>query len=126
MAACSRCGVETGLYTCGVPICVKCSDLWEARHNPQNADQIRRTLVGRIVEATARVSEANQKFNEVIGQFPGAIPHPDGVQQIKNVSNELSLARKEVMTAHKLLNEFIDHGIVPEDLKRSRYRVEKP
>jgi hypothetical protein len=29
------------------------------------------------------------------------------------------LARKEMMTAHKRLSDFVDRGIVPEDLKRS-------
>jgi hypothetical protein len=120
MSACSRCGVETELYGSGVSVCVKCSDLWGAkRKTPLNTDQIRTTLVSRIIQATARVSEANHQFNDAVGQFPSGLPHPDGVQRIKNTSNELTAARKEMMTAHKRLNEFIERGVVPEDLKRS-------
>jgi len=120
MATCSRCGVETQLHFGGAPLCIKCSDLWEAKRKPpQNTDQIRTGLVSQIVDATARVSAANQKFNELIGQFPSGEPHPDGVQRIKNASNELTIARKEMMTAHKRLSEFIERGIIPDDLKKS-------
>jgi len=41
------------------------------------------------------------------------------VRRIKDASNELTLARKEMMTAHKRLNDFIERGIVPDDLERS-------
>ena len=79
MAACSRCGVETELYDRGVSLCVKCADLWEAKRKPPASEQIRRTLVDQIAEATARVSEANRKFSEAIDRFPSGLPHPDGV-----------------------------------------------
>jgi len=85
---------------------------------PPNSDQIRTALVSSIVQATRKVSEANQEFSEILDKFPSGLPHPDGVQRIKTASNKLSLARKEMMTAHKRLNDFIERGIVPEDLKR--------
>jgi hypothetical protein len=120
MAECTYCKSETKLYDNGVPICPKCLEARIIKRKPpQNTDQIRTALVSQIVNATARVSEANQKFSEAVGHFPSGLPHPDGVQRIKNASNELTSARKEMMTAHKRLNEFIEHGIVPEDLKRS-------
>ena len=119
MAACSRCGVETEFYDGGVPICVKCSDLWEAKRKPPTSDQIRRALVDQIAEATARVSEANRKFSQTMDRFSGGLPHPDGVQRIQNASNELTVARKEMMTAHKRLTEYLECGIVPEDLRRT-------
>jgi len=59
------------------------------------------------------------EFNAVTSDVPGFIPHPDGVQRIHNVSRKLSIARDEMMRAHKRLNAFIEHGIVPEDLKRN-------
>jgi len=118
MAECARCKTYTQLFENGVPICLNCTEQRELKRKPPNADQIRTTLVGRIAQATARVSEANRKFSETIGQFPSGLPHPDGVQRIKNASNELTVARKEMMTAHKRLTEFLDSGIVPEDLKR--------
>ena len=120
MAECAYCRYETELYDSGVPVCIKCSTAREFKRKlPLNTDQIRTTLVGSIAQATARVSEANHKFNVGTGQFPSGLPHPEGVQRIKNASDELTLARKEMMTAHKRLNDFMDRGIVPEELKRS-------
>jgi len=120
MAECVSCKTETQLYDQGVPVCSKCSEALETKRKPpQNTAQIRTVLVSRIVEATARVSAANQKFSEVMGQYPSGLPHPQGVQRIESASKELTIARKEMMTAHKMLNEFIEHGIVPEDLKKS-------
>ena len=118
MAQCAYCKAETKLFRNGVPVCFRCSDTGEVKRKPSNSDQIRTALIVRLAEATARVSEANRKFSEAIGQFPSGLPHPDGVQRIKNASNELALARKEMMTAHKRLSDFVDRGIVPEDLKR--------
>ena len=54
-----------------------------------------------------------------MGQFPGGLPYADSAQRIHSASRELSVARKEMMNAHTRLNEFIEQGIVPEDLKRS-------
>jgi len=120
MAACVYCRVETQLYDSGVPICPKCSDAREVRRKPpQNTDQIHVTLVGRIAEATAKLSAANENFNEVLNRFPGGPAHPDGVQNIKNVSRALTVAREEIMTAHRQLNDFIQRGSVPDDLKRT-------
>ena len=76
MAKCVYCGSETELYDGGAPICLNCSEAREVKRKPPNTGQIRTTLVGRIVEATARVSVANQKFSEAIGQFPSGLPHP--------------------------------------------------
>jgi hypothetical protein len=82
MAACVYCRAETELYDSGVPICPKCSDAREVtRKPPQNTDQIHLTLVSRIAEATAKVSAANEKFNEALNRFPGGPAHPDGVQR---------------------------------------------
>jgi len=119
MAACSRCGANTELHSKGVPVCLKCSDTGGIQRKPPNSDHIRKTLVTSLVEATLNVTHANQEFSETVGKFPSGLPHPDGVQRIKDASNKLNLARKEMMTAHERLNDFIERGIVPEDLKRS-------
>jgi len=52
-----------------------------------------------------------------MSQVPSGLPHPDGTQRIRNASRELFRARKEMMTAHRRLDNFIESGIVPEDLK---------
>ena len=52
-------------------------------------------------------------------RYPSGTPHPDGVQRIHNASHKLTQARDEMMNAHNRMNDFIERGIVPEDLKRS-------
>jgi hypothetical protein len=117
MAKCAYCENETQLYNGGVPICVVCADKREGKRKLPNTDQIRTALVSRIAQTTARVSAANQVFNEAIGQTPTGLPHPDGVQRIKNASNDLNFARSQMMDAHKRLTDFIERGVVPADLK---------
>jgi len=120
MAKCTDCGSETELYSSGVPVCIKCSDLWETRRKPPTSTQDTRTiLLQDLLSATARNSEALRAFDEVSGQFPSGLPHPDGVQRVKNASNALSVARKEMVTAHNRLSDYLDRGILPEDLKLS-------
>jgi hypothetical protein len=119
MAKCTDCGSETELYSSGVPICVKCSDAREAKRKPPATEQqVRTTLLQDVLEMTARVEEATRQFNDFM-QIPSGLPHPDGVQRIKDASHKLSIARNELMKAHSRLNEHIERGIVPEDLKRT-------
>ena len=121
MAQCAYCKAETEMYVDGdVPICVECSDAQEAKRKPPAPCQdIRTALFQDLLGTTARNSEANREFDEVMGQFPSGLPPPDGVQRIKNASNTLSIARKEMATAHNRLNDFLGRGIIPEDMKRS-------
>lgn len=116
MTECAYCKSETQLYDNGVAVCLKC---FEVKRQPPNRDQILTNLVGRIAEATAQVSTASHIFSDVISKFPSGLPHPDGVQRIKNASTELAVARKEMMKAHTRLNDFVERGIVPDDLKRN-------
>jgi hypothetical protein len=118
MAQCAHCNTETHLYLGGVPICIKCSDLWETKRRPPAATQdIRTILFQNLLGATARNSEALREFDEVKDQFSSGVPHPDDAQLIKNASRKLSVARKEMGTAHNRLNNYLSRGIVPEDLK---------
>ena len=120
MAACAYCGAETELYENGVPICLKCSDERDAKHRIRPpTHEIRAILHEDLIRATKRNSEALREFDEAMGQYASGIQHPDGVQRIKNASNALSIARKEMTTAHNRLNDYLNRGIVPEDLKRS-------
>ena len=54
----------------------------------------------------------------VLDQIPSGLPQPDGAQRIKNASHALSIARKEMATAHNRLNDYLSRGIVPDDLKQ--------
>ena len=120
MAQCAYCKMETFLYDCGVPVCIQCAEGRKAEaKSPTTEPEIRLVLVNRIVEATTRLSAANETFSAVMSQVPSGTPHPDGTQRIHNASRELDAARVEMMKAHTRLNNFIEHGIVPEDLKLS-------
>jgi hypothetical protein len=53
----------------------------------------------------------------VSSDIPSGLPQPDGVQRIHNASRKLTAARDEMMKAHKRMRDYMEHGIVPEDLK---------
>ena len=100
-----------------IPICLKC---WEARVTKREPpDQVRNTLIEGVLEAMALKNKASEAFEIVMGQFPSGLPSPNGSQRIKDASEQLSMARRGMMTAHNRLNDFLARGIVPEDLKRS-------
>jgi len=103
MRLCARCRAETELYDNGAPICPGCS--------------VRETLAQEVLETTAHKADAFGKFEAIMLQTRGGLPHPDGVQQIKNASNELSIARKQMARAYARLSDYMERGIVPEDLK---------
>jgi hypothetical protein len=113
MDRCSYCGRETELYEGGTPVCVPCSD---ASIHPEPTIHIR--LIEELAEATAEHSAATAAYNRVMWETPSAIPHPDGVQRIHSISRELSVAKKRLASAHSRLTDFLDTGIIPEDLLR--------
>jgi hypothetical protein len=76
-------------------------------------------LVNALANATARVDAANQVFSSVMSGIPSGLPLADVAQRLHSISRELDDARKEMMTAHKRLNDFVKRGIVPEDVKPS-------
>jgi len=103
MQRCARCRAQKEIYGDGVPICPGCL--------------VREALTREVLENTAKKSEAFRKFEATMLQVPSGLPHPDGVQRIKNASNDLSVARKEMARAYARLADYLDRGIVPEDLK---------
>ena len=84
---------------------------------PTTEQDIGRILIQEVLEATMGRNDATRRFEEVMGQFPSGLPYPDGVQRVKNASDALTIARKGMMTAHNQLNDYLNRGIVPEDLK---------
>jgi hypothetical protein len=119
MARCAYCKTETQLFDNEVPICLKCSEGINKPKPSAAAQEIRATLLKELQRATKRNSEAIREFEAVIDLFPSGLPQPDGVQRIKIASNALSIARKEMATAHNRLSDFLNRGIVPDELKRS-------
>jgi hypothetical protein len=67
---------------------------------------------------------ASEAFEEVLGEIPSWLPHPNGVQRIRNASSALSVAREKMSVAMIRLREFEKLGIIPEDLKRKPARKE--
>ena len=122
MATCAHCKIqETEIHESGIPICLKCTverDGKARRKPPGTGQSIRSILVDDIAKATARANTASQAFLEVMGQIPNGFPLPNGPQRIHSASSNLSTARKDLMTAHTRLDDFLKTGIVPEDLKR--------
>ena len=118
MAECAYCKADTELHESGVAICPSCSEARTKRKPPATEQQIRSTLLQDVIELTARTEQAAEEFETVMGQIPSGLPHPDGVQQIKNASDKLSTARNELMKAHRRLDEHVGSGIVREDLKQ--------
>jgi hypothetical protein len=112
MAACIYCKTDTQVYNGGVPICLECSE-----ESPRSWAEA--VLLRDLAQATKRAELATANFSAVARDIPSVLPHPDGVQLIRNASGELSAARDEVMKAHNRLNDFLNAGILPEDLKRS-------
>jgi hypothetical protein len=69
------------------------------------------------IDATKLVMEhALKVFDGMVREVPSGIPHPDGVQRIKNASRDLSSARAALNAAVARQCAFVLHGIVPDDL----------
>jgi hypothetical protein len=120
MAACVRCKDETQLQDGGDPICLACSflDETEAKLLKTKENHILKILIRDFVDAKKRKNEADEVFDNATSRIPSGLPHPDGMQQIKNVSSQLSTSQKALMTAHNRLSDFLGRGIVPDDLKQ--------
>jgi hypothetical protein len=111
MAICAHCKTqETHLFENGVPICLDCADGHIKPKPPATDEQIRATLLQDVIELTARHEQAIEEFEAATGQIPSGLPHPDGIQNIKNVSAKLATARQELMKAHRRLDEHIERG----------------
>ena len=112
MAECAYCKTETQLYLNGVPLCLKCSD------QPRDKRDVKITLLKELAEATKRADEASDTFLAITTEIPNGMPHPDGTQNIHNASHKLTAAREALMRAHTRLNNYVERGIVPDDLKK--------
>jgi hypothetical protein len=81
---------------------------------------MRDALQVELLAATLEVLEAAETFKVLTRDIPGDLPRPDGTQSIINAFHKVEAARDGMMKAHRRVSEFIEHGIVPKDLKRSR------
>ena len=119
MAECAYCKTETQLYVGNVPVCLKCADDREPKPQKEDNATAHAALARCLMEATLQAESAAIEFKAITSDVPSFIPPPDGAQRIHNASLALQSARNEMMKAHHRLNDFLETGIVPEDLKRS-------
>lgn len=100
MADCVYCTADAQLVHGGVPICIACADRRESNRRALEMDKrVRLTLIRELVDAHART----ESFSE----------------DQRNPTSELFAARKEMTKARSRLTDFLNGGIVPEDLKRN-------
>jgi hypothetical protein len=117
VALCGYCKSETELFDRGMPVCLDCANrLGTKQHSSTAKDNLAR-LQRELKAATVRAHEATDAFNAIMGDIPSSVPQPDGTQRINNVYRELSFARREMMRAHSRLTDFLDNGVIREDLE---------
>ena len=76
-------------------------------------------LTTALCEATKAADSAFAELTTILDDIPSSLPQPDGAQCIHNASAKLAVARHKLMEAHTRLNDYLERGIVPEDLRRS-------
>lgn len=81
-------------------------------------ERILRTLRAELAAAQHRRDDAAARFNEMISEVPSNIPHPDGVERIRQISGEYGRTQAEATAAFGRLNDFLIHGKVPPHLSR--------
>jgi hypothetical protein len=120
MAVCTFCKTETELYINGLPVCVKRSEArGRERKPPTSEHRVLNILQQDLEAATERSKAATAAFDAVTREIPSGVPQPDGTQRIHNASRKATITRMDMLRAHHRLNDFINAGVVPEDLKRS-------
>ena len=91
----------------------------EMQRRDQTGDKRATAILFRdLDEAIKRSDNANDAFKAVLSNIPNGDPHPDGTQRIRNASSELTAARDAMMKAHNRLTDFLNTGVVPDDLKQ--------
>ena len=88
------------------------------KRKPPGEKKVLDLLIQDVVDAATLKSKACEAFDAAIDQFPSGLPYPDGAQRVKNTSVQLSTARNILRTARNRLEDFLNVGIVPEDLKQ--------
>lgn len=111
MALCAYCRKETELYDGGTPVCVECAGA------PPPPNSIANKLMRDAAAAAERADAANAAFHALMRDIPSNAPHPDGSQRLHNASRELTIARQAMLETNLRLNDFLNHGTIPEDLK---------
>jgi hypothetical protein len=79
-------------------------------------DRVSRVLQQQLQTALQRRKRASLAFDEACSA-QGRLPDPDGAQQIRNTSKELSAALEGLTLAVKRRTDYLLTKIAPDDLK---------
>jgi len=85
-------------------------------------ERIEKILRDDFNAALKQQKTASEAFVEIVNDIPSGLPHPDGVQRIKNVSDALTAAHDEMIEATIRLRDFENRGIIPGDLKGQAWK----
>ena len=130
MVQCVYCKTETEMCEVGdVPLCIECSDCPNCSTEqkttlkpPLTEPQIHHILNEQLEEAIEHAVQASEVFFVVVTEIPSGHPHRDGTELINDASRGLSLARVKMAAAQRRLNDYVNRGIVPDDLRNGSYR----
>jgi hypothetical protein len=107
------------VYEISLPSCLQCVKL-RARLTQAQTASVRAVLIRELAQATIVVAWTSMELNAITNNFPRGTPLPAGNRGRQNASNAVSMARTGMKTAQNRLDDYLAHGIVPEDLKQSR------
>jgi len=79
-------------------------------------DKVLKIMQSDIDATKLAMQHAMKVFDGMVRDVPSGIPHPDGLQRLKNASRDLSSARAALNAAVARQCAFVLHGIVPDDL----------
>ena len=109
MKECLYCKAKTDRFDDGVAICRRCIEHTLLRR------RAREILTRDLADASARSESAREAFL-AITEVSSGLPYPDGVQSIHAASRAVTIARMNLLRAHHRLNDFLNTGIIPDDL----------
>ena len=97
---CYYCGRKTELYQAGEPTCINCAD----KVDP-NIRSVHAQLFQELLEATSEFETLTAVHDRITSDIP------------TEMLPEISIVREKLTRAHSRLTNFLDKGIVPEDLR---------
>ena len=84
--------------------------------NRKSAAEISQRLADDLNQATGEYMRLQRLELEIIREAPSGIPLPDGVVRIIQAGKVVRTAFAEYQRAVKRYRDFLDRGVVPEDL----------
>jgi hypothetical protein len=88
------------------------------RKQPAAEREIHVALIQETIDTKSRVNTAFKALADAMDQFSRAEPQSWGIERIKNTSDELLLAHKEMMRVYSNLRDFEIRGVVPPRSKK--------